>query len=744
MPSPFQTGDLIEIWSNSNQKWAPGTILDHVDGHQEVMDRGHPVPIGSLKVEYKGGPNSYACKWVLPGDVMRMVRYPKTGDAHLGEKRGNHPNSYVSGSGDGKMRCKMECGRYVQPGLTRNLNQYETCCKKCASSHGNGQHDANCQGAFIDGTTGVGRSAPMQGPGWGIKEIQKILDDPRELQAKSKEAIEKFGNGGNDIKRENCKEFFNWLEFKAGSKRMEDENIAEVFTQFADDKTALTQQATEKLIHTTLRKTYDSLYGPKKLNLERSMFVRQNDQVVKNVYMFGKKIGEGSFGKVYLVEHQMTKERRVCKGIMKKGSSVPIQQILDEILIMSQLDHPNILKIYEYFIDPNAIYLVMEVCAGGELLARIKSGQKTLAQKGIEHHERWIHDTMKQTLRALSFMHGRRVAHKDLKPENILYTSEESNTLKVIDFGLAEWFKQSQRYSDLQCGTPLYCAPEIFANLPFDYRVDLWSSGVIMFYMITGYLPFLGKDLAEVKGKVCGKDPPPTPVIKQGSSLMQDLCLQMLTKNAASRPTAPQCLSHKWFVVMGEQETKLSPGIIQSLQNFNQQNELKKSVNFYIAHTCSLPQLEQIRELFTNLDENNDGTLNQTTLRGVLIRAGMCPYEAAAVVHGISRNGNNLGAPISYTEFIAATSSVRVSTKQPELLDFAFSVFDKSNTGLLTVDDFSKVFGDSNMSNDAQSTLGAAFTEMDSEKTGKVSKQQFHKYMKRLGKMGMGDNFSAV
>lgn len=408
---------------------------------------------------------------------------------------------------------------------------------------------------------------------------------------------------------------------------------------------------------------------------------------------------------------------------------------------MSELDHPGVIKVYEYFDTPEALFMIMEVCAGGELLGRIKNGQKSLAQKGIEHHEKWIHDTIKQTLRALSFMHNRRVAHKDLKPENILYIDDVSNTIKVIDFGLAEWFKQSQRYSDLQCGTPLYCAPEIFANSPFDFRVDTWSLGVIMFYMITGNLPFLGKDLPEVKGKVCGSDPPPTPIIKGGSSLMQDLCVTMLTKHAVSRPTAPQCLTHKWFVVMAEEETKLSPGIIQSLQNFNSQSELKKSIYFLIAHFCALPQLDQIRELFTNLDENNDGTLNQTTLRGVLIRAGLCPYEAAAVVHGISRNGNKLGDSIQYTEFIAGTASVRVSTKQPELLDFAFQNFDRSNTGALTVDDFAAVFGDVTAKDQ---NISQAFAEMDTEKTGKVTKPMFHKYMKRLGKMGMGDVYSAV
>jgi len=317
----------------------------------------------------------------------------------------------------------------------------------------------------------------------------------------------------------------------------------------------------------------------------------------------------------------------------------------------------------------------------------------------------------------------------------------------VIDFGLAEWFKQSQRYSDLQCGTPLYCAPEIFSNAPFDFRVDIWSLGVILFYMIDGALPFMGKDLPEVKGKVTSQEKAPVP---RANAYLQDLCAQMLVKSASKRPTAPTCLQHKYFSVMSTHEKTLSAGIIQSLQNFNQQPELKKAIYFLIAHSCQMPQLEQIRELFTNLDENNDGTLNQSALRDVLMKAGMETHEAASIVHNMSRNGLDLGTPIHYTEFIAATISVKVSKDGANLIEYAFQCFDKSNhKDGLSVADLYHVFGDDRKEageteKRQQQKLHEAFREMNPDRSGRVNRQQFKTYMKKIARMGQGSAFQTV
>merc|ERR1719235_2224965 len=99
---------------------------------------------------------------------------------------------------------------------------------------------------------------------------------------------------------------------------------------------------------------------------------------------------------------------------------------------------------------------------------------------------------MKQTLRALAFMHGERFLHKDLKPQNIMMISDDSNSIKVIDFGLTELFEAHQKTSEVFGGTLLYMAPEVL-DLQLSMKSDIWSAGVILYNLITGWYPFIGQ-----------------------------------------------------------------------------------------------------------------------------------------------------------------------------------------------------------------------------------------------------------
>jgi len=752
---------VVEIWSNSTKKWARGEIVKYVGESEHHVVDGKVIPPISIKVEYKRGLGDYASKWVFAADFMQTVRYPEANNV---VKMAASPD--IQGTKDNdpqkQKKCKMDCGRHVQPGMTRNLNEYETCCKKCAKTHGDGNHDANCQGSFIDGLALNRCRIPDYGPSWSIDEMVlitqsdhmrkiELVDEEKHklLAQKTREAIEKFGCGQDHIPRDNYDNFLTWLQYKSSCRQLGADQSAEIFTRNEGINDYLSFHAVGRIIFQLIAETYDVLYDEKKLNLKRSMFIRENSDNVKNAYKFGPAVGSGMFGTVYPVEHRVIQEKRVCKVIdlNNKGANPNPKAIKNEIRILAELDHPNVVKIYEFFVTPDNVYLIMEKCSGGELEQRIETSKATLATKGIKHHEKWIHDTIKQLLRALSFMHSHGIVHKDLKPANILYV-DTSNTIKVIDFGLSHFFKPNSKEDIVAEGTPLYMAPEFFkplipSSMDF-FKVDIWSLGTMMYEMITGSRPYDGENLDMIKlaRLLLSTDPPPTPILKGGSLEMLQMCKSLLTKDPASRPTAPQALSHKWLIAMAGEETKLSPGIVQSLQHFNQQSELKKSIYFLIAHFCALPQLEQIRQLFTDLDDNNDGTLNQDALRGILVLAGMTPFEAASVVHGISRNGKTVGDSIQYTEFIAATASVRVSTKQQELLDYAFQTFDRTGRGALTVQDFAMVFGD--VADSAFVALKDSFAEMDSDKTGKITKTQFQKYMKRLGVMGCGDVYSAV
>lgn len=172
---------------------------------------------------------------------------------------------------------------------------------------------------------------------------------------------------------------------------------------------------------------------------------------------------------------------RCCKIINKDQAALPVEQIEAEIKVLKQLDHPNIIKIYDVYEDYNSVYIVMEYCEGGELLSRVIQAQ----QRAMTLTERYVMIIMKQILLALAYFHTQKVVHKyvaavfsmrisrDLKPENVLFhDSTASSIVKVIDFGLAEIFKRTDDFSANSAGTVLYMAPEVFQRRKVKFSVE--------------------------------------------------------------------------------------------------------------------------------------------------------------------------------------------------------------------------------------------------------------------------------
>lgn len=149
-------------------------------------------------------------------------------------------------------------------------------------------------------------------------------------------------------------------------------------------------------------------------------------------------------------------------------------QLQSEIDILSQLDHPNVLKIYEIFDEDDFIYLVLELLKGGELFDRIVEKEN--------YSEREAAETVRPIVDAIRYCHNLGIIHRDLKPENLLYaTSQEGSVIKITDFGLARFV--DNELATTACGTPNYVAPEIIAGKGYGKEVDIWSVGVIIYIM---------------------------------------------------------------------------------------------------------------------------------------------------------------------------------------------------------------------------------------------------------------------
>lgn len=206
---------------------------------------------------------------------------------------------------------------------------------------------------------------------------------------------------------------------------------------------------------------------------------------IKSKYKIIKtKIGEGSLGKVYIGKDKSGKIYAI--KCIKKKKIINGDLFLNEVKMGTKLNHPNILSIKEVFEDKKAIFFVMEYCKGGDLFDFI-----TKSPEGKVNDLMSI-DILIQILNAINYLHNEaKICHRDLKPENFLISINEQNkpSIKLIDFGVAQYINKEQRMTE-KVGSFKYMAPEIFINQSYNEKIDLWSTGIILYNMITGREPF--------------------------------------------------------------------------------------------------------------------------------------------------------------------------------------------------------------------------------------------------------------
>ena len=212
-------------------------------------------------------------------------------------------------------------------------------------------------------------------------------------------------------------------------------------------------------------------------------------------------IGHGAFSKVYQIKHKSTGEIRACKYISKEDfKEEALTNFENECKILRESDHPNIVKLYEIFETKKSFYLIMENCNGGSL--SIKIDERRNLEKPFD--ENILSEIIRQIASAIKYIHARNICHRDLKPDNICFTKMgqmENNTVKLIDFGLGKLMKTNGEKIKSLVGSPLFVAPEVLLG-NYTKKCDIWSLGVILFLLVGGYPPFLGKDNADTNMKI--------------------------------------------------------------------------------------------------------------------------------------------------------------------------------------------------------------------------------------------------
>ena len=263
-------------------------------------------------------------------------------------------------------------------------------------------------------------------------------------------------------------------------------------------------------------------------------------------YEFLKTIGKGTFGKVKLAIHKPTEEQVAIKILEKSKikTKKDLERIEKEIKYLKIFNHPNIIKIYQIKEDNDNFYIVMEYVPGGELFKYIVSNRRLNENEASFFYSQIIH--------IIQEVHNHKICHRDIKPENLLLTLNK--TIKLIDFGL------SNEYEDLletPCGSPCFASPEIIRGKKYSgIGIDIWASGIILFFMLCGYLPFDDKDNVVLFKKIlrCKFDFPKNRKYNI-SDTAKDLIRKILTKEPKDRITLEEILEHP-FLVYGNKKYK--------------------------------------------------------------------------------------------------------------------------------------------------------------------------------------------
>ncbi|KAI9184340.1 Calcium/calmodulin-dependent protein kinase type I [Blastocladiella emersonii ATCC 22665] len=262
-------------------------------------------------------------------------------------------------------------------------------------------------------------------------------------------------------------------------------------------------------------------------------------------YKVGKVLGEGTYAKVKEGFHIRTGEPFAIKVFSKALLKGREHMVLNEISILKQVSqgHPNLISLVDYFESSNNLYLVMDLCRGGELFYRI-------VNRG-HYYEQDAAMIVRTIVDAVAYLHDKGIVHRDLKPENLLFRTEaEDADLLIADFGLARCL-ESESYPLLTttCGTPGFMSPEILQRLAYSKPVDMWAIGVIAYFLLSGYTPFDRNTTVDEIQAIIRADYAfePKEYWTHVSDVAKDFIRGLLKLDPNERMTARQALAHPWL-----------------------------------------------------------------------------------------------------------------------------------------------------------------------------------------------------
>ncbi|KAL5196647.1 hypothetical protein ABZP36_000159 [Zizania latifolia] len=412
-------------------------------------------------------------------------------------------------------------------------------------------------------------------------------------------------------------------------------------------------------------------------------------------YDMGDEVGRGHFG--YTCAARIRKGTRKGEAVAvkvipkaKMTTSIAIEDVRREVKILKALaGHKNLAQFYDAYEDNDNVYIVMELCEGGELLDRILS-------RGGKYSEDDAKAVLVQILNVVSFCHIQGVVHRDLKPENFLFTSKDENSqLKAIDFGLSDFVKPDERLNDI-VGSAYYVAPEVLHKC-YSTEADVWSIGVIAYILLCGSRPFWARTESGIFRSVLKADPSyneaPWPSLTPEA---MDFVKRLLCKDPRRRMTAAQALSHPWIRNYNDIKLPLDILIFRLIKAYIRSSSLRKAALRALSKTLTVDELFYLKGQFSLLEPDRNGCITLDNIRMALTREATDAMKESRVQEILVSLSALQYRRMDFQEFCAAA----VSVHQLEALDrweqharSAYDFFEKDGNRAIVIDELASELG---------------------------------------------------
>lgn len=443
-------------------------------------------------------------------------------------------------------------------------------------------------------------------------------------------------------------------------------------------------------------------------------------------YTIGKLLGHGQFGYTYVAIDKANGDRVAVKKIEKNKMVLPIavEDVKREVKILRELTgHENVVQFHNAFEDDSYVYIVMELCEGGELLDRI------LSKKDSRYTEKDAAVVVRQMLKVAAECHLHGLVHRDMKPENFLFKSaKEDSSLKATDFGLSDFIKPGKKFHDI-VGSAYYVAPEVLKRKSGP-ESDVWSIGVITYILLCGRRPFWDKTEDGIFKEVLRNKPDfrrkPWPSISPSA---KDFIKKLLVKDPRARLTAAQALSHQWVREGGDaSEIPIDISVLSNMRQFVKYSRLKQFALRALASTIGEEELADIRDQFDAIDVDKNGSISLEEMRQALAKDLPWKLKESRVLEILQAIDVNTDGLVDFTEFVAATLHVHQleehdSAKWHQRSQAAFEKFDIDKDGFITPEEL-------RMHTGLKGSINPLLEEADIDKDGKISLSEFRRLLR--------------